>query len=57
MSEINVKNLTAEEKAALLAELQADASNSRIQKREAYEACAHSLFMKFRKRSLCLWLM
>ena len=38
MSEINVKNLTAEEKAALLAELQADASNSRIQKREAYEA-------------------
>lgn len=37
MSEINVKNLTAEEKAALLAELQADASNNRIQKREAYE--------------------
>lgn len=37
MSGINVKNLTAEEKAALLAELQADASNSRIQKREAYE--------------------
>lgn len=37
MAEINVNDLTAEQKAALLAELQADASNNRIQKREAYE--------------------
>ena len=38
MAEINVKDLTADQKAALLAELQADATNNRIQKREAYEA-------------------
>ena len=38
MEGINVKEMTAEQKAALLAELQADASNDRIQKREAYEA-------------------
>lgn len=37
MAEINVNDLSAEQKAALLAELQADASNNRIQKREAYE--------------------
>ncbi|MBR1463467.1 MAG: DUF3164 family protein [Prevotella sp.] len=37
MSKINVNELTAEQKAALLAELQADASNNRIQRREAYE--------------------
>mgnify|MGYP002857807500 FL=1 len=37
MAEINVNELTAEQKAALLAELQADANSNRIQKREAYE--------------------
>ena len=37
MTEINVNDLTADQKAELLAKLQADANNSRAQKREAYE--------------------
>ncbi|MBO5579286.1 MAG: DUF3164 family protein [Prevotella sp.] len=49
-SKINLDGLTAEQKAELLAQLQADAKNDRVQKREAYEGLRaqfmHDVFEK-----------